>query len=116
VQGRAATGARVLDPLADFGIDVFGMVELAARADRQSTSTSARSAMYSTQSAPNATISSTSRVAITPVFARPHSSPASCPALASEYTYRPTSSNWGCSMTVRNDRRPMFPVAHCTTR
>ena len=42
--------------------------------------------MYRTQSAPRARISSTSRVARTPVGPSPHSSPASRPALSGAYT------------------------------
>ena len=38
------------------------------------------------------------------------------PTLSSEYTYSPTSSSSGCSITARSDRSPMLPVAHCTTR
>ena len=32
------------------------------------------------------------------------------------WTYTPTRSSCGCSITVRSDRVPMLPVAHCTTR
>ena len=84
--------------------------------NRHSTSISASLAMYSTQSGSRARISSMSRVATTPVGSAPHSSPASRPTLASEYTYSPTSSSCGWSITARNERSPMLPVAHCTTR
>ena len=53
---------------------------------RHRTSMSGRSAMYSTQSGDTARMSARSRVAVTPTGSRPHSSPASRPALASEYT------------------------------
>ena len=83
---------------------------------RHTWSKSQAAGMYSTQSAPSARISSSSHVAATPVAGRPHSSPASFPALAGEWTYTPANVMSGCSMTDRSAREPMFPVAHWTTR
>src|SRR4051794_6272186 len=61
-------------------------------------------------------ISSMSLVAVIPTCSRPHSAPASWPAFSGEWTYRPTRSMSGCSMTSRSAFVPMLPVAHWTTR
>ncbi|MGR7000949.1 hypothetical protein ACU686_27590 [Yinghuangia aomiensis] len=87
-----------------------------AASSRHTSSASHDWGMYSTQSAPSATTSSTRSVAVIPVGPAPHSSPASRPALAELCTYTPASSIRGCPMTWRNARAPMVPVAHCTTR
>src|SRR5262245_7670107 len=69
-----------------------------------------------TQSASSESTASRSVVAVTPVAASPHRSPASTPSFASSYTSTPTSSRFGCRITSRSARCPVLPVAHCTTR
>src|SRR6266511_2124011 len=73
-------------------------------------------AVYETQSAPRASISSGSDVAVTPIGGRPASSPASLPALSGLWTRTPASSRSGCWTMPWSASRPTFPVLHCTTR
>jgi len=66
-------------------------------------------AAYTTTSASPASIAAGSCVAITPVGAIPHSSPASRPALGSLCTTTSTSSSSGWSITPRRAITPMEP-------
>src|SRR6266511_522378 len=73
-------------------------------------------AVYETQSAPRARISSGSVVAVTPTGGRPASSPASLPALSGLWTRTPASSRSGCWTMPWSASRPTLPVLHCATR